>query len=135
MAVVGDAAIDLTPPPVKNFAISEFGSNDKTVLVAGILVVLAILAAAAGVAAMRRLSYGYAALAVFGGLGLAAALTRPANRSAGILPVLAGVAAGALVMTLLVRAAGGPANQAAAAEEEPVSAAEPPREPAPAGEP
>jgi DMSO/TMAO reductase YedYZ molybdopterin-dependent catalytic subunit len=115
VAVVGDAAIDVTPPPVKNFAIAEFGSNDKTVLVAGILVVLAIFAAFAGVAAMRRLGAGYAALAGFGALGLAAALTRPADRSAGILPVLAGAAAGALVMTLLVHAAGGPAGEAAAA--------------------
>ncbi|HCU91490.1 MAG TPA: oxidoreductase, partial [Actinobacteria bacterium] len=38
VVAVGGVAIDFTPPPVKNFAISAFGSNDKTVLVAGILV-------------------------------------------------------------------------------------------------
>ena len=58
---VGQAAIDLAPPPLKNFAISVFGANDKMALVIGILVVLAIFAALIGVAAMRRLAYGYAA--------------------------------------------------------------------------
>src|SRR6185437_11565893 len=51
---VGQSAIDLTPPPVKNFAISAFGSHDKAVLVSGILVVLAIFAALVGIAAVRR---------------------------------------------------------------------------------
>ncbi len=69
--------IDLTPPPLKNFAISEFGSHDKAVLVAGILVLLAVFAAAFGVAAMRRLGYGLAGLAVFTGVGLIAALALP----------------------------------------------------------
>ena len=31
VVAVGQAAIDLTPPPVKDFAISAFGSADKTV--------------------------------------------------------------------------------------------------------
>ena len=60
VAAVGSLAIDHTPPAVKNFAIATFGSHDKTALVTGILVVLAILAAGIGVAAMRRLSYGFA---------------------------------------------------------------------------
>src|SRR6202012_496399 len=42
---VGQAAIDLTPPQVKEFAISAFGANDKTVLLGGILVILALYAA------------------------------------------------------------------------------------------
>src|SRR5437773_12511844 len=60
---VGQAAIDLTPPPVKNFAISAFGSNDKTVLLGGILVVLAIYAAVVGMLALRRLAFGMWGLA------------------------------------------------------------------------
>ena len=42
---VGDASIGLAPAPVKNFAITEFGSHDKPVLLIGIGVVLAIFAA------------------------------------------------------------------------------------------
>jgi DMSO/TMAO reductase YedYZ molybdopterin-dependent catalytic subunit len=114
VATVGGAAIDLTPPPVKNFAISAFGSNDKTVLVAGILVIIAGYAAMAGVVAMRRIGYGYAALVLFTVLGLAAALTRPVDRASGVLPVLLGAVAGAVAMFLLVRAAGGLAAQEAA---------------------
>ena len=55
---VGQTAIDLTPLPVKNFAISTFGSDDKFALVAGILVILALYAAWVGTRAVRRLSSG-----------------------------------------------------------------------------
>jgi DMSO/TMAO reductase YedYZ molybdopterin-dependent catalytic subunit len=105
VVAVGGAAIDLTPPPLKNFAISAFGSNDKAALVTGILVLLAVFAAAIGVAAYHRFSYGVAGLAVFTGIGLAAALTRPTAQPADVLPSLAAAAAGLLTLNWLVRAA------------------------------
>jgi len=105
VVAVGSAAIDLTPPALKNFAISTFGSNDKTALVTGILVLLAGFAAAIGVAAFHRFSYGVAGLAVFTGIGLAAALTRPTAQPADVLPSLAGAAAGLVTLNWLVRAA------------------------------
>ena len=107
VAAVGSAAIDHTPPPVKNFAISAFGSHDKTVLIIGILVVLAVFSAIIGVAAMRSLRYGYIGLAVFAVIGLAAALTRPDASPWDVLPTLIGALAGAYALGLLVRAAGG----------------------------
>jgi DMSO/TMAO reductase YedYZ molybdopterin-dependent catalytic subunit len=105
VVAVGEASIDQTPPAVKNFAISAFGSNDKTVLVAGILAVLAIFAAVVGALAMRRLWYGMVGLACFAALGLAAALTRPTASPSYAVPTLAGAAAAALALALLVRAA------------------------------
>ena len=60
---VGGAAIDMTPEWLKSFAIRTFGANDKTVLLAGIGVVLAIVAALVGVAAIRRPLVGYIGLA------------------------------------------------------------------------
>jgi Fasciclin domain len=48
---VGSAAIDLTPVPVKDFAIRHFGSHDKMVLLAGIYVVLALFAMLTGILA------------------------------------------------------------------------------------
>ena len=48
---VGQAAIDLTPPAVKDFAISTFGADDKTALLIGILVVLAAFAVVIGMLA------------------------------------------------------------------------------------
>jgi len=105
VVAVGGASIDLTPPPLKDFAISTFGSNDKTALVTGILVLLAVFAAVIGVAAVRRFSYGVAGLAVFTAIGLAAALSRPTAGAADVLPSLVGGAAGLFVMWRLVQAA------------------------------
>jgi DMSO/TMAO reductase YedYZ molybdopterin-dependent catalytic subunit len=104
---VGQAAIDLTPLPVKDFAISTFGANDKNALVVGILVILAAFAAVIGILAVRRLALGLAGLAVFACIGLAAALTRPTATAAYVIPTLVGAAAGAFALTRLVRAAHG----------------------------
>jgi len=103
---VGQAAIDLTPLPVKDFAISTFGANDKTALLVGILVILAAFAAVIGILAVRRLALGLAGLAVFACIGLAAALTRPTATAAYAIPTLVGAGAGAFALTRLVRAAG-----------------------------
>jgi DMSO/TMAO reductase YedYZ molybdopterin-dependent catalytic subunit len=103
--VVGQAAIDLAPPPVKNFAISVFGVNDKAALVTGILMALAIFAALIGVAAMRRLAYGYAGLAIFAAIGLAAALSRPSATFGYAVPTILGAAVGAFALSRLTRAA------------------------------
>ena len=102
---VGQAAIDLTPPPVKDFAISSFGDNDKTVLLGGILVVLALYAALVGILAVRRLTFGMWGLALFAFLGLAAALTRPNSTPEYVVPTLVAAAAGAFALARLVRAA------------------------------
>jgi DMSO/TMAO reductase YedYZ molybdopterin-dependent catalytic subunit len=105
VVAVGEASIGLTPPPVKNFAISAFGSHDKVVLVSGILAALAIFAAIVGVLAMRRLAYGMAGLAVFTAIGLTAALTRPTASAGYALPTLIGGALAVAALRLLVRAA------------------------------
>jgi len=149
VAAVGGLAIDNTPPPVKNFAIATFGSNDKKALVLGMLVVLAVLAAIIGIAAMRRLSYGYLGLGIFAVIGLAGALTRPNAEPVDVLPTLLGALAGAFALSRLVRVAkrravpGGaaasvpagavPADEAEGAETaEPTGTAEPAETPEPA---
>jgi DMSO/TMAO reductase YedYZ molybdopterin-dependent catalytic subunit len=104
---VGEAAIDLTPLPVKDFAISAFGANDKTVLLGGILVILAGYAAVVGMLAVRRLAFGMWGLAVFACIGVAAALTRPAAGPGYVVPTLVGAAAGAVALAWLARAAAG----------------------------
>jgi DMSO/TMAO reductase YedYZ molybdopterin-dependent catalytic subunit len=104
---VGQAAIDLTPLPVKDFAISTFGANDKTALLVGILVILAAFAAVIGILAVRRLALGLAGLGVFACIGLTAALTRPTATVEYVIPTLVGAAAGAFALTRLVRAAHG----------------------------
>src|ERR1700726_1186045 len=103
---VGQAAIDLTPLPVKDFAISTFGADDKNALLVGILVILAAFAAVIGILAVRRFALGLAGLAVFPCIGLAAALTRPTATAAYVIPTLVGAGAGAFALTGLGRAAG-----------------------------
>jgi DMSO/TMAO reductase YedYZ molybdopterin-dependent catalytic subunit len=112
---VGQASIDLTPPAVKDFAISAFGADDKTALLTGILIVVAVFAAVIGMLAVRRLGRGLAGLAVFASIGLAAALSRPDATPEYVIPTLAGAAAGAFALTRLIRAArmlGAPAGRA-----------------------
>ncbi|SMD25935.1 molybdopterin-dependent oxidoreductase [Kibdelosporangium aridum] len=74
---VGSTAIDLTPAPLKDFAVRNFGTNDKLVLLGGMAAVLLIIAAVAGILSRRSLSPGVIVAAVLGGLGIAAVLTRP----------------------------------------------------------
>ncbi|MFG3441761.1 molybdopterin-dependent oxidoreductase [Nonomuraea sp. NPDC047897] len=111
VVAVGGAAVDLAPPSLKEFAISAFGENDKTVLVGGTLAVLAVLAAAVGVLALRRTAYGYAGLAALGVVGLAAVLTRPGAALLDVLPTAVGMAAGAGALRWLVRRARGPGTR------------------------
>ena len=90
IVAVGSAAIDATPEWLKSFAIRTFGSNDKTALLAGIGVVLAIVASLIGVAAVRRPAWGYVGLAAFGLVGVVAAATRPEAVPKDVLSVGAG---------------------------------------------
>ena len=99
---VGEAAIDRTPLAVKDWATSTFGTSDKTVLLAGVLVVVFVYSMVVGVLAMRRLALGFLGLAIFAGIGLAAALTRHDATGAYVVPTLFGAAAGGLVLWWLV---------------------------------
>ncbi len=115
VVAVGGSAIDLTPIPVKDFAIAHFGSNDKIVLVAGILVLLAAFAAVIGILARRWLAAGLAGLMVFGALGVSATLTRPEAGAADVAPTLAGVLAAMITLVILVRTSSRPVGRAESA--------------------
>jgi len=101
---VGETAINLTPIPVKEFAITHFGSHDKEALLAGIVVMLIGFAAVIGIAAVRRIAYGLAGLAVFAVIGVSAAIHLPTATAVDVIPTLAGVAVGAVAMVVLTRA-------------------------------
>ena len=79
------------------------------------------LAVSIGVVAMRRPSAGYAGLAVFGLIGVAAALTRPTARPIDAFPSVVGGFAGALMLWTFLRTLS------------PSSSTEPPARPTPAG--
>ena len=102
MVAVGAVLVDAAPTPVKEFAVATLGTADKPVLLGGIAVVLAVLAAGLGVVGCRSRAAGVAGAAVLGLVGVAAALTRPAAELVDALPSLVGavVIAGALLLLL-----------------------------------
>ncbi len=104
---VGGEVIDAVPAPVKDFAISTFGTNDKIALVAGIFVLLAVYGLVLGVLAARRLVIGVVGIVLFGVIGAAAALSRPNADTIDVLPSLVGAAAGIAALTFLVAALSG----------------------------
>jgi len=115
VVAVGEAAIDRTPLAVKDWATSTFGTADKTVLLAGVLIVVLVYSVVVGVLAMRRLAFGFAGLAIFAVIGLAAALTRPNASSSYAVPTIFAALAGAAALYWLVttaRAAARPARPA-----------------------
>ena len=73
---VGSAIIDLTPGPVKEWAIQTFGTADKLFLSILVLGVIAILAAVTARWETHRVPVGSAAIVVAGILGCAAVLSR-----------------------------------------------------------
>ncbi|MEV7970435.1 molybdopterin-dependent oxidoreductase [Sphaerisporangium sp. NPDC088356] len=100
---VGDAAVDRTPAALKEWAIRTFGSNDKLVLIAGIIVVLVLIAAGLGLLARRRVGFGTTGMMIFGIIGMAAAFSRPDSGPLDVLPSIVGAGAGAWALSILVR--------------------------------
>lgn len=101
VAAVGGAVIDRTPPALKDFAVRNFGTNDKLVLQLGILALLAVFAMAVGVLAVHRRLIGSAAVLVFGVVGAVAAIGRPEGRVSDALPSVVGAVVAAGVLYLL----------------------------------
>ncbi|MET4921212.1 molybdopterin-dependent oxidoreductase [Streptomyces sp. PSRA5] len=101
VTAVGGAVIDRTPAPVKDFAVRNFGNDDKLVLQLGILALLALFAMAVGVASLRYRKVGSAAVLVFGAIGALAAVERPDGRVSDALPSIVGGLVACGVMYLL----------------------------------
>jgi len=102
---VGNRAIDMTPRFLKEFAVRQFGENDKPVLIGGMVVTLLAVAAIAGLIGLRRPRVAYGIIVALGVLALgAAALDRTATapRALVLVPALVtlGVSLGALAVLL-----------------------------------
>jgi hypothetical protein len=102
---VGEAFIDRTPPALKNFAVEKFGENDKTMLLLGMYVTIALLAMAIGVLARKQVTIGVIGVAVFGLFGSFVAYTRPASKPTDVIPSIIGGIAGVLALLWLAHAA------------------------------
>ncbi|NXY99854.1 molybdopterin-binding oxidoreductase, partial [Streptomyces sp. BR123] len=104
VTAVGGAVVDRTPVGLREWAVARFGTADKLVLTLGIIAVLVLLAAAAGILAGRRLPAGMAVVGAVGLLGALAAVSRPQATWRDALPSAVGTLTTAAVLYLLVRA-------------------------------
>lgn len=104
LTAVGGSVIDAVPPGVKEWAISLFGTADKAALLVGMALVIALLAAVAGVVEDRRRYAGVAVAGIFGFAGVAAVLTRAQLTPVALaMPVVTAVVAGFLLSFLIRR--------------------------------
>lgn len=112
---IGSAVVDLTPGPVKEFAIQTLGSLDKLFLAIAVLVTIATIAAIAGTLETPRRPLGSAAIAAAGVLGCIAVLSRQGATALDTIPTIAGTACGVAALRLLTRRSrpgpGDPADQ------------------------
>ncbi|MBX3283895.1 MAG: molybdopterin-dependent oxidoreductase [Actinobacteria bacterium] len=97
---VGARFVDHTPAWLKDFAIEQFGTNDKLALLVGIGVVLVLYGIGIGIAATRHRWVGVAGVVLFGAIGTYASLGGVHGPWA-VLPTLVGTIAGAGAMWIL----------------------------------
>ena len=120
---IGGAVIDATPRPLKDFAITTFGENDKIALVVGTLALLALFSMVLGVLAWTRLKLAAAGVLIFGLIGAAAAFTRPTGTFLDTLPSILGAVTGAVALIYMITALtrhAATAGRVAEADREPV---------------
>src|ERR1700758_921688 len=114
---IGSTVVDLTPGPIKEWAIQTLGSLDKLFVAIAVLVMIAAIAAIAGTLETRRRPFGSAVIAAAGVLGCIAVLSRPGATALDTIPTVAGTACGVATLRLLTRrfrpGVGGPKDKAA----------------------
>jgi DMSO/TMAO reductase YedYZ molybdopterin-dependent catalytic subunit len=103
---VGNRIVLLTPESAKRATIDSVGTNDKTLLLGSIYLLLALLGAAVGALALRDLRAGVGGIVVIGGFAGYCALTANASRGSDVVPTVIGTLAAVAALVVLVRLAG-----------------------------
>ncbi|MBU2668719.1 molybdopterin-dependent oxidoreductase [Actinoplanes bogorensis] len=106
LLAVGGVVVDNVPGPVKDFGVRVFGVHDKTALIVGTSVLLAVYAYGLGVVALRSWRSAVGGIGLFAAVGVAAAMTR---HDAGVfawLPTVVGAGLAVWVLRLLLDQAG-----------------------------
>ena len=116
---VGSTVIDATPTPVKEWAVSNFGTNDKPILIGSVTIVTLLLAAGIGILARSRRTLGLSLIGVLAVLAVAAAAFRPTSQPVDLLPgfvtAVVGVLSASWFLGMLDRAGASAADPAAGA--------------------
>ena len=102
---VGSTVIDLTPTPMKEWAIRQFGTADKLILVGSVMLGAVVLAAIGGILSRRRFALGAGLLLLLVAVAGATALLRPTAGITDLLPALATAVTGVAALWWLVRSA------------------------------
>lgn len=100
---IGSAVVDLTPGPVKEWAIQTLGSLDKLFLSFAVLVAIATIAAIAGTLETQRRPVGSATIGAAGVIGCVAVLSRQGATLLDTIPTIVGAACGVAALRLLTR--------------------------------
>jgi len=98
---VGSTVIDLTPTPVKEWAVREFGTADKPILIGSVIAGTFLFAAAAGVLARRSFLLAAGMLLGLVAVAGAMAMTRPVASGVDVLPAVAAAVVGLAALRLL----------------------------------
>ncbi len=98
---VGSTVIDATPTPVKEWAVSTFGTADKPILIGSVVIVTLLAAAAIGLVARRHRTIGLALLLVLVAIAGIGGVLRPAAGTFAIVPSLVTAAVGLVAASLL----------------------------------
>ncbi len=101
---VGSVVIDATPTPVKEFAVAQFGTADKPILLASVTLVTLVAAGIAGALSRRRVWVGVGFILVLTGLATAAAALRPVATPADAIPGVVSAVVGLAILLGLHRA-------------------------------
>src|ERR1700722_6775103 len=102
-AAIGSVAVDLTPGPIKEWAIQSLGSLDKLFVAIAVLVMIATIAAIAGSFETRRRPVGSAAIVAAGVLGCLSVLARQGATAVDTIPPVVGAACGVAPLRWLTR--------------------------------
>lgn len=96
---VGNQAVDQAPPFLKEFAVKNFGTNDKPILIGGVVATLAIIVIVAGIIGRTKPRLAFGVIGLVGLVAVGAASidrTATANRAVTMIPSVL-----ALIITLV----------------------------------
>ncbi len=87
---LGSTFIDFTPPWMKDFAVTTFGTNDKAALFVGMGLTIFVLACVLGVVAFRNWALGVLGVLGMGAVIVGAVVTRASVKPVDSIPSLIG---------------------------------------------